>query len=649
MNGAVEQLLHRLIRLISLVLGKLPECTALWIGRAGGRLAYFLSWRRQIAYADLKAAFGTRFTARGRWREIRSHYEKLGQMAIEFLRFPYLNREVIARNVTVHGLEKVHKAEAMGGGIIFLTAHFGNWELLQTVSGIGYKKIHVLARAQKNRKLDELIGWFREYHGSVETNRGMGLRPLIKAIHNGEWVGVLGDQDAGRKEGVILSFFGRKTTFPTGVFEIAERTGAVIIPCFMVRRDHVKHDIFLEDEVVFQEGEDRQAAVEASLKKYVALLERYISQYPSEWLWETKRWKYCWTKRLVILSDGKTGHVKQSEAVAAKFQEIQMQYGRPGMEYPTTTLSVRFRSEWRKKLFPWGAFFLIPWTQGRLGLLKWFFDEETQRTIESVHADFVISAGASLVPLNLCLSRESRAKSIVLMKPSFPFNLFRYDLAVVGAHDSGWIPQESFRTVLTPSTAQTEVVAECSRKFSAEIRNPAQVRVAVFLGGPTRKYEMHPSDVERLLEILDEALAGWGDFVLTTSRRTPEEISRRLKARLMNAANCQACVVASEDSRTHVVKGMMALAEILIVTEDSISMISEAVSAGKKVIILELDPKNLSLKHRRFKENLKNSHAAQVATLHDLAEKIKSTRHASPTDFASNEQEALTGRLAAIL
>lgn len=319
------------------------------------------------------------------------------------------------------------------------------------------------------------------------------------------------------------------------------------------------------------------------------------------------------------------------------------------MEYPTQTLQVRFRSEARRKLFPWFAFFFIPWAQGRLGWLRFFFTPEMQKALEEASADFIISAGSGLIPLNLCLARDNRAKSMVVMKPSFPFNLFRYDLALVPAHDTGLMPRETFRTLLAPSRMDPAALEESAQTLRGHLRDPARVKFGIFLGGPTRRFTMDLADIEKLFSLLQRISKREGDYLVTTSRRTPDSICRFLKEKVSRDPSCQMLVIAAEDSRPEVAGGMMALADIVMVTEDSISMISEAVSAGKKVIVLSFGSNGLPDKHRRFQQILARESAVVVANLNDLEKKITSSQNQPYADTIREENAALRARLQEIL
>ncbi|MDP3921580.1 MAG: ELM1/GtrOC1 family putative glycosyltransferase [Candidatus Omnitrophota bacterium] len=637
------------VRGFSLVVTRLPESSALVLGRFCGRVAFIFSNRRRVAYADLKAAFGNRYSPSARWQIIRQHYGHMGQSAVEMIRFPQLDAGFVEDKVRIHHFERFKSLTDQGHGAILLTAHIGNWELIQIISGLLNKPIHVLGRDQRSAGMTKLLAKYRQAHGSVAVSRGINLRDFVRAIRRGEMVGLLGDQSAGKHQGLILPFMGRKTTVPTGAFELAKRTGVPILPCFIVRDGKGGHEIFIEEPILPIRSEASDEDLAKAVKGYVHLLESMISRYPYQWLWGKKRWKYAWTKRLLVLSDGKAGHVKQVEAVVRNFKEIQTQYDRPGMEYPTQVLDVHFKSDQHRKWFAWICPFFLPWAQGRIGKLRAFFTKETQDQLEEASADFIISAGSSLTPLNLFLAKECRAKSVVLMKPSFPYNLFRIDLAIVPLHDRGQMPREAIRTLLTPSWWEPDEVEEASERLARELPARDRVKVGVFLGGTTRRYRMETGKVRQLLDSLERLESAEGDYIMTTSRRTPDAVTDYLKANRGQYRRCQQLIIAAEDKMPGRIEGMMGLAEVLVVTEDSISMISEAVSTDKPVVVLNLDSENLPNKHRRFQELLAQNAAVVFADPENIVEKIRNARAQLRGGWYTRDQAILRGRLQEIL
>lgn len=646
--GWKDQFTYRAVLAFIRLLNRIPERPALAAGRLCGEIAGRFNRRAGNAYADLKAAFGEDLSAKERRRIVRSHFGHIGESAVETLRIPQLSRADLERKVELIDFERYEKTVGSGRGVLFLTAHLGNWEILQSISALLLERPHLaLARDQKNPLLNRLILDLRKIHGSrAMSSKSEGVREVLRALKRGELVGLLGDQSAGKHEGLIVSFFGRKTTIPTGPFELARRSGALILPCFTWRLGKGGHRLAFDEPLEIEApGEPLERAVQA----YVRGLEARIRSTPEQWLWAKKRWKYTWTKRLLILSDGKPGHEKQARALAERFLAVKTQYGREGMEYPMETLTVRFRSPAARRLFPLFALFFIPFAQGRLRWLKPFFEPETLSALEKAQGDFVISAGSSLTPLNLCLSQENAAKSIVMMRPSFPFHFFRYQMALIPSHDRGSLPRETFRTVLTPSERHPGRYDAAAALVRARMPAPEKVRVAVFLGGPTRGYRLDLAGIEKLLSVLERTAPETGDYMISTSRRTPGNICSMLRSRRGNAKSCQLTVIASEDAGPEVAPGMMALADIVVVTEDSISMISEAVTAARKVIVYCAGSGKLPDKHRRFHESLMREDAVVAAGPDEIEACLCAAVRRKPSDLAEREEQTLTRRLQEIL
>ncbi|MSR77862.1 MAG: hypothetical protein EXS63_06535 [Candidatus Omnitrophica bacterium] len=637
------------LRLLAGIFNAFPLRAALAVGRFGGRIAfYFFSRRRNEAYADLKAALDLSLSEKERWNILHRLFEHFGQMFVEVLRSSVFDEAEVNRYVQVHHWERCEPAPERKRGLIFLTAHLGNWELMQLVSGNLGQPIHVLAQKQKHPRMDQYLNQLRQSRGkTVSISQGMGIRGLLKVLQNKGVIGLLGDRSAGKHEGLILPFLGRKATIPVGAFEMARRTGSLLVPCFFIRRKGHFYDFHTEEPIDCGSPEDQDLTVPVT--RYVRLLEDVIRKYPEQWLWFGKRWKYTWTKRLLILSDGKPGHEKQSEAIASHFRSVQMQYDRPGMEYLVETIQVRFRSPWHKKLFSLVSLVYIPFAQGRLRFLKTFLEPSSYEKIAMASADFVISAGSGLVPVNLCLVRDFGAKSVVLMKPSFPFNWFRYDLAVIPAHDQGVVPRHSLRPLLAPNTMDAAKLGQDAEKLKSTLRDPSRIKISVFLGGDTRNFTMAISSLEYLFAELQRVSKKNGDYLITTSRRTPDTVVDYFRDRVLQDPSCQMFVAAKEDARSEVVGGMMALAEILVVTEDSISMISEAISTGKKVIVLTFRTTSLPKKHQRFQQLLKDRSVVTVSEPEHLEEAIKQLCGSVDSHFVESEIEMLRKRLQEML
>lgn len=627
----------------------LPLAVGLWIGGWMGRGIFYCSPKRHIAYINLKYALGETLSSKERWKVIRNHFAHLGQSFIEVMRFRKMKREDIDQNITIHHLERFQDLTKSDHGGVLITGHFGNWELLQVVAGILGTPIHVLARDQKYPRLNELLNRLRESHGSVSVSRGAGVRALIRALREKKLIGVLGDQAAGKTEGLILPFFGRRTTVPTGGFELAQRTGALILPCFMTRAKGVRHEIYIEKPLEDDLTREPSTRMESLVRQYLKVLEDFIRKFPDQWLWENKRWKYSWDRKIVILSDGKPGHVKQSEAAAELLSKFQQFHGREGLEFHVEKIPVEYRSPWHRKILFVLAFFISPWIQGRLHGLRWFFTEATQEALEKANADFIIAAGSGLAPLQLCLARETGAKTIVIMKPPFPYSILPYDLAIVPAHDGGKVPRNSFRCVIMPSGYQTHDRTVDVRQLKLKLGEETRAKVAVFLGGATHDYDITVSGMEKLCSALKRTVPQCGEYMMTTSRRTSASVERFLKTTLVHHSACRLLVIANEDNPSYTAGGMMGLADLLIVTEDSLAMISEAVGTGKHVIVLKLGEGELPAKHYRFHEIIRARGLVVLSGLSDLEKNILELMKKPAFPVVQRERNALLARLGELI
>ncbi len=649
----MEDLLDRAAYLAARTLIFLFECippaTGLRIGDLLGRGVFYVSKKRRVAYINIKAALGSQLTPRERWKAIRDHFGFMGQMAVEVMTFRKMKREHHDLHIKVHNPERYEELLRSGHGGVLLTAHFGNWELLQLWSGLRGTPIYILTREQKFPRVNGLINELRESHGSVSFGRGVGIRGLIRALREKKMVGVLGDQSAGKTEGIILPFFGRRTTIPTGAFQLAHHTDAFIMPFFIVRTGGRNHEVYAEEILKDDPALEPQARVEFQARQYLEVLEGFIRKFPNQWLWENKRWKYCWDRKIVILSDGKAGHFKQSEVVAEMLADFKEFHGRSGLKFEIERIHVEYRSVFHRAALFCLAFLMKPWIQGKLRWLAPFVVPETQTAIEKASADFIIAAGSGLAPLQMLLAQETGAKSIVIMNPPFPYSLTDYDLAIVPAHDGGKVPKRTLRCVIMPSGYKTLNREADVRQLQSKLGEGVRPKMAVFLGGATRDYDLTVSDMEKLCTTLKRASSRAGDYMITTSRRTSSHVERFLKSALAQQPACRLLVVANEENPLYAAGGMMGLADLLIVTEDSLAMISEAVGTGKRVIVLSLGEGELPEKHYRFHQILAHRGLVTLSGLADLEKNIVELFKKPATPVLQREKDALIERLGALI
>lgn len=223
---------------------------------------------------------------------LRGSFRNLARLLVEFSHFPELNKSNIARFVIHDGLENYHEAVRRGRGIIFMTAHFGAWELSSFAHSIYGYPLKFVVRPIDNAKVDELITQYRTRGGNVPIQRRSAGRGILKALRNNEAVGILFDQNTTSDEGVFVDFFGIPAATTTAIAAFALRTGAAVLPGFLIWDESLgKHRLRFDPPVELVNTGDLAHDVVENTKTFNAILEGYVRKYPGQWLWIHRRWK----------------------------------------------------------------------------------------------------------------------------------------------------------------------------------------------------------------------------------------------------------------------------------------------------------------------------------------------------------------------
>ena len=312
----LDSLLCWLVKSLGTVLCRLPAGLCIALGAGCGRLACALQPRRaQVGRSNLKAALGDRLKPGEADRLIKSVFAQLGAGIFEMLRLPVIDAAYINRYVEIVGSGVFEEAMRSQRPVMVLTGHLGSWELTSIIAALRGYPIVALARAQdKLPKLYALLLFYRESKGCRIVHKGGAMRQLIQALRQRELVGIVGDQAS--RQGLFVNFFGRRALFATGPFAIAHSADALLFPVFIHRTRGAFHQMVIEPAIdVRALPGDKEAQVRGGVERFAGALARQVERHPGQWLWVHKRWKHTPDRRIVVLSDGKLGHVKQSMTV----------------------------------------------------------------------------------------------------------------------------------------------------------------------------------------------------------------------------------------------------------------------------------------------------------------------------------------------
>ncbi len=225
-------------------------------------------------------------------RVLRSVYRYLGWQLVEFCRLPRYTRENTQGWIRTVGLEHYLAAEALGNGVLVLTGHLGAWELSSFYHSLMGHPMGIVIRRLDNRRLDEFVNGIRCLHGNRVLHKDDFARGLLTAMHEGGAVGILMDTNMTPPQGEFVKFFGMSACTASGLSRIALKTGAAVLPGFMLwEPGEKKYVLHFGPQIHFSESGDTETDVVAATQKCNDVLESWIRRYPEQWLWIHRRWK----------------------------------------------------------------------------------------------------------------------------------------------------------------------------------------------------------------------------------------------------------------------------------------------------------------------------------------------------------------------
>lgn len=284
--------LRTVIDFLSVLVRSLPERFAFALAVAFINFLYFffkLTRYRNFISDNIKTALGKDYKQREIEKIAHRHLENLAKSLIEFLRFPLLNAANIEEKVKIKGGENFTEAFSRGRGIILLSAHFGNWELLGAALSLKGYPLNALAQRQSNSVIENLFTQLRQRKGTKVLSRWDNLKLILQLLKKNEIVLMLADQH-GEFKNVFAQFFGKKVSVPGGPVGFALKSGAEIVPAFIVRKEDDHHQLIVEEPLELVHTGDKRKDLEENSQKFIDVMEKYIRWFPDHWLWSYNRW-----------------------------------------------------------------------------------------------------------------------------------------------------------------------------------------------------------------------------------------------------------------------------------------------------------------------------------------------------------------------
>jgi KDO2-lipid IV(A) lauroyltransferase len=274
------------------LLGALRRGWARALGAVVGAAAYRLLGRlRNVGLTNLALALPEK-SVEEREQILRLLYRNLGWLLAEFCQMSRYTPENTRGFARYEGLEHYLGARDRGKGVLIVTGHLGAWELSSYYHSLMGHPMSMVIRRLDNVRVDRLVNDIRCLHGNRVLHKDDFARGLLGAMRQGETVGILMDTNMTPPQGAFVPFFGHMACTASGMARVALKTGATVLPGFMVwdesEQKYVLH--FGEAIEIVSTGDDERDVLE-NTARFTAVIESWVQRYPDQWLWVHRRWK----------------------------------------------------------------------------------------------------------------------------------------------------------------------------------------------------------------------------------------------------------------------------------------------------------------------------------------------------------------------
>lgn len=250
-----------------------------------GKVLYGIDKKHRMrTQANLTVAF-PEWTSDYRHEMVKKVYEHFGIVAADFMRTPKRSTQEVIESVELLGYEHYEEANSRGKGVLLCTAHFGNWERAGHFFRAIGNELSVVAREADQGPVEKRVGDLRKAAGLHVLYRGADAREMIKRLRANQTLAILPDQNS---DEVFIPFFGHAAGSAIGPAKLHIKTGAALVPGYLVRTGPGKYRAITEP-VIDLNGQNDD--VEALTREISLSLERVVRLYPEQYLWLHDRWK----------------------------------------------------------------------------------------------------------------------------------------------------------------------------------------------------------------------------------------------------------------------------------------------------------------------------------------------------------------------
>ncbi len=285
-----NNLVYRFAVFVKWFFNILPRSMAVFVGSVFGYIAYYFSTKdRATAHMTLQMVYHESLTAAQCERVIKNLYMNFGKNLAEVFRIRKHYSRKIKSLIDVEGLEHFDAVYNRGKGMVAVTGHIGNFELLAVYFAERGYKVSVIGREMYDKRLDKLLIDNRESMGIVNISTTDSPRRIMRILRDGYALGVLMDTDSMRVRSEFVPAFGKLSYTPVGHSILGLKAGAGFVPAACVRVGD-RYKVIVKPEVTIESSGDFDKDVYNITAKCTKALEEIIDEYRDQWIWIHNRW-----------------------------------------------------------------------------------------------------------------------------------------------------------------------------------------------------------------------------------------------------------------------------------------------------------------------------------------------------------------------
>jgi lauroyl/myristoyl acyltransferase len=273
------------LSLIAFVARFIPMRFGYFLAERGGDILFLLSAkRRNTVWHNVQLALGAASDKRIIKRKVRNIFRNAVKNYFDLTKLSQMNFDNLDGKVRIEGMHHLTQAVNNGKGVIIASAHIGNFEFASHVlASNGIEMLILVETFDTNQLLRKIVALRQRKGIRILPVSISGIKEGIQTLRRGGTVLIVFDRDI-QGNGIKVKFLGEQTSFPVGVVDLALRTGSTIIPIFSLRGPKNTTSLFIEPPLILSDKENRDQALRANLECLVGILEKYIRQYPDQWV-----------------------------------------------------------------------------------------------------------------------------------------------------------------------------------------------------------------------------------------------------------------------------------------------------------------------------------------------------------------------------